>query len=47
MELFTKKVTVLAVAVALGGLTSGAIAGGFGEQDWAALGEYIAQNAGL
>ena len=24
-----------------------AIAGGFGEQDWAALGEYIAQNAGL
>jgi 3-hydroxyisobutyrate dehydrogenase-like beta-hydroxyacid dehydrogenase len=25
----------------------GAIASGFGEQDWAALGEYIAQNAGL
>lgn len=24
-----------------------AIAGGFGEQEWAALGEYIAQNAGL
>lgn len=30
MESFTKKMTALAVAAALGGLTSGAIAGGFG-----------------
>ncbi len=30
MESFTKKVTALTVAAALGGLTSGAIAGGFG-----------------
>ncbi len=47
MESFTKKVTVLAVAAALGGLTSGAIAGGFaiGTQSGSGTGNAFAGGA--